>query len=89
MTGEQIRTMRDANPFGVVAALGGPALVAAASLTRDRLLRVIALCGIVASWLGLWASGSRTAFAAGLIGFAFVTSAMWSAWACRSRRSRS
>ena len=28
-------TMRDANPFGVVAALGGPALVAAASLTRD------------------------------------------------------
>jgi hypothetical protein len=82
-------TMRDANPFGVVAALGGPALVAAASLTRDRLLRVIALCGIVASWLGLWASGSRTAFAAGLIGFAFVTSAMWSAWAWHaSRRTR-
>jgi hypothetical protein len=82
-------TMRDANPFGVVAALGGPALVAAASLTRDRLLRAIAICGIVASWLGLWASGSRTAFAAGLIAFAFVTSATWSAWAGRaSRRTR-
>jgi hypothetical protein len=82
-------TMRDANPFGVVAALGGPALVAAAALTRDRLLRVIAVCGMVASWLGLWASGSRTAFAAGLIAFAFVTSAMWSAWARHaSRRTR-
>jgi len=82
-------TMRDANPFGVVAALGGPALVAAASLTRDRRMRAIAICGIVASWLGLWASGSRTAFAAGLIALAFVTSAMWSAWARHaSRRTR-
>jgi hypothetical protein len=95
-------TMRDANPFGVVAALGGPALVAAASLTGDRSrhsnagaalgapgMRVIAICGIVASWLGLWASRSRTAFAAGLIALAFMSSAMWSAWAWQaSRRTR-
>jgi hypothetical protein len=108
-------TMRDANPFGVVAALGGPALVAAASLTRDRSLhpnaeaelgapgihpnagaalgapgmRVIAVCGIVASWLGLWASRSRTAFAAGLIALAFISAALWSARAWQaSRRTR-
>jgi hypothetical protein len=82
-------TMRDANPYGVLAALGGPALIAAASLTRGPLLRVIAICGIVASWLGLWASGSRTALAAGLIASGFVISAMWTAWAWRaSRRMR-
>jgi hypothetical protein len=105
-------TMRDANPFGVVAAIGGPGLVAAASLTHDRALdpdaagaprlhlpagaalwsprvRVIAVCGIAASWLGIWASGSRTAFAAGLITSMFVAWAMWSAWAPHaSRRTR-
>jgi hypothetical protein len=72
-------TMRDGNPFGVVAALGGPALVAAASLTRSRPMRAIAVCGLVASWLGLWASTSRTAFAAGLVTSAFLAWASWSA----------
>jgi hypothetical protein len=72
-------TMRDANPFGVVAALGGPALVAASSLTRARLLRVVAVFGMGASWLGLWASSSRTALATGLITSAFVARALWSA----------
>jgi hypothetical protein len=82
-------TMRDANPFGVVAALGGPALVAAASLTRGRALPVVAVCGMLASWLGLWASVSRTAFTAGLIASAFVAWAMWSSWAGPvSRRTR-
>jgi hypothetical protein len=50
---------------------------------------VIAICGFVASWLGLWASGSRTALAAGLIGGAFVARALWSAWAPQaSHRTR-
>jgi hypothetical protein len=105
-------TMRDANPFGVVAALGGPALVAAVSLTQDRPLRptsaaalgapglqpnvaatlgaqglrAIAFCGIVASWFGLWASGSRTALLAGLITSAFVARALWSEWLGQAAR---
>ena len=71
-------TMLDANPFGVIAAAWGPALVAAAWLTTNRTLRVLALCGLLASWLGLWASAGRTAFGTGFIGFAFLVYAIWS-----------
>ena len=56
-------TMVDANPFGVIAAVWGPALVAAAWLTPNRALRALAICGLIASWLGLWASAARSAFA--------------------------
>ena len=59
-------TMIDANPFGVIAAAWGPALVAAAWLTRSRSLRALALCGLAASWLRLWASAARTAFGTGV-----------------------
>src|SRR4029453_17865111 len=48
-------TMRDANPFGIVAALGGPWLVAAAALTRSRLFQILTACGLVVSWVALWA----------------------------------
>jgi hypothetical protein len=71
-------TMVDANPFGVVAAVWGPALVAAAWLTPNRTLRVLAICGLIASWLGLWASAARTAFGTGCIAFAFLVYAIWS-----------
>ena len=71
-------TMVDANPFGVIAAAWGPALVAAAWLTPNRTLRVLALCGLLASWLGLWASAARTAFGTGCIAFAFLVYATWS-----------
>ena len=71
-------TMIDANPFGVIAAAWGPALIAAAWLTRSRTLRVLAVCGLVASWLGLWASAARTAFATGCIASAFLVYAVWS-----------
>jgi hypothetical protein len=64
--------MFDANPFGVIAALGIPAIAAAAFLASWR-GRTAAVAFVVAlGWLGLWASGSRTALAAGLIGTAFV-----------------
>ena len=71
-------TMVDANPFGVIAAAWGPALVAAAWLTPNRTLRVLALCGLLASWLGLWASAARTAFGTGCIACAFLVYAAWS-----------
>jgi hypothetical protein len=54
-------TMRDANPFGIVAALGGPWLIAAASLTRSRLFHALTIGGLVASWVALWAAGGRRA----------------------------
>ena len=81
-------TMRDANPFGLVAALGGPSLVAAAALTRWRPMWAFAACGMLATWLGIWASAGRTAFAAGFIASAFLVYASWSASSVRSRLSR-
>ena len=77
-------TMLDANPFGVVAAMWGPALIAAAWLARDRSLRVLAACGLVASWMGLWASAARSAFAMACTTIAFLIRATWSTYARRA-----
>jgi O-antigen ligase len=70
-------TMRDANPFGIVAALGGPWLVAAAALTRSRLFQVLAVCGLVVSWIALWASGARSALALAVIAFVSMVYGTW------------
>jgi O-antigen ligase len=72
-------TMRDANPFGIVAALGGPWLVAAASLTRSRLFYALTVCGLVVSWVALWASGARSALALAVIAFVSIVYAVWAA----------
>jgi hypothetical protein len=81
-------TMFDANPFGVVAALGGPAVVAAASFTGNRYLRALAWLAMGLSWLGAWASAARTAFAAAFIASVFVASTAWSGSAWSRRLSR-
>lgn len=80
-------TMRDANPFGIVAALGGPWLVAAASLTRSRLFHALSVCGVGVSWVALWASGARSALALAVVTFVFM---VYGAWAVlvRNRYSR-
>src|SRR5262245_56726833 len=80
-------TMRDANPFGIVAALGGPSLLAAAALTRSRLLHILTACGVIASWVALWASGARSALALAVIAFLSIVYAT-SAALVRSRYSR-
>ena len=77
-------TLLDANPFGVIAAAWGPALVAAAWLTRDSRLRALSLCALVASWIGMWASAARTAFGVGCIAFGFLLYAAWSTQAHRA-----
>ena len=64
--------MFDANPFGVIAALGVPAVAACAFLTAWFGRGVVVAVIVAMAWLALWASGSRTALAAGLIGTAFV-----------------
>jgi hypothetical protein len=83
-------TLLDANPFGVIAAAWGPALVAAAWLTRDWRLRALSGCALVASWIGMWASAARTAFGVGCIASGFLAYAAWSTQAHRaSPRTRS
>jgi hypothetical protein len=82
-------TLLDANPFGVIAAAWGPALVAAAWLGRDWRLRALSVGALVASWIGMWASAARTAFGVGCIAFGFLVYAAWSTQAHRaSRRTR-
>jgi hypothetical protein len=63
--------MMDANPYGVIAALGIPAVAATALVTR-RFGRGAAAGLAVLAWTALWSSGSRTAFAAGVIGTGFA-----------------
>jgi hypothetical protein len=72
-------TMRDANPFGIVVALGGPWVVAAAALARSRLFYVLAACAMVVSWIGLWASGARSALALAVIAFVAIVYGAWAA----------
>jgi hypothetical protein len=68
-------TLLDANASGAVAALWIGGVVAAADgLRRYPVLWTAA--GVAACWLAVWASGSRTAFAAALLTTAFV---LWSA----------
>ena len=77
-------TLLDANPFGVIAAAWGPALVAAAWLTRDARRRALSVCALAASWIGMWASAARTAFGVGCIAFAFLLYGVWSTQAHRA-----
>lgn len=64
--------MFDANPFGVVAALGIPAIAAVVFTTSWRGRSATAVAVVAIGCLALWGSGSQTAFAAGVIGASFV-----------------
>lgn len=79
-------TMRDANPYGVVTALWGPAGVALIASLRGR-PPAWAIAGVLfLSWCGFWVSGSRNALAAGAVGLAIV---FWAQWRELSGRARS
>ena len=74
--GRATSTMGDANAFGMVAAICG-AVVVAWLLSGDRPRYGWPLIGaVLLSWIGVWASGSRTAFAAGVI---VLASLLWGA----------
>jgi hypothetical protein len=79
-------TMYDANLSGTVAALwvGGMALVS----WRAKRYRVpLAMIGSIAAWLGVWASGSRTAFlAASIVTAAIGIAALVEMGAASSKR---
>src|SRR5205814_5875398 len=70
--GRAAGTMGDANTFGVVAAIWGPALIARETALgrRPPWWTMVGLMAL--SWVGLWASGSRTAFVAGIIVLMFT-----------------
>ena len=81
-TGRASGTLMDANPFGMIAALWGAigvALVlgrppsAAGGLSPTARL-ALAVLVLVASWYGLWVSGSRSALGAGAVVLVF---ALW------------
>lgn len=60
-------TLMDANVFGMLAALWGPAFLVLAARGRGVASVVLGAAGLLISWLGVWVSGSRTAtLAAGL-----------------------
>jgi hypothetical protein len=63
----------DANAYGIIAALWGPAGVVLGRSIPSPPLRVSAgLAAMALSWFGVWVSGSRTALVAAVVGTFFV-----------------
>jgi hypothetical protein len=60
--------MFDANPFGMLCAMWVPVPVALAYRSRREWFLPIANAAMILCWAGVWASGSRTALGAALIG---------------------
>ena len=82
--GRVVGTMRDANPFGVAMALWLPCAFAMMVRTAGR--RYVAAAWAVACvFLGIavWASGSRTALLAALIGLFVVIARAWRSFTVR------
>jgi hypothetical protein len=82
-------TMRDANVFGVIAALCGPAVVVLCRWLPARFMYPSIAAGLLLSWIGVWASGSRTALAAAFIALAFMLAGVRRASIDAPRRRRS
>ena len=70
-------TLMDANPYGLVAAVSGPAIAAAMwpPTVPRRAIAVTAALGL--SWFGLWASGSRSALLAGAVATVALGYQLW------------
>ncbi|MDP1571700.1 MAG: O-antigen ligase family protein [Vicinamibacterales bacterium] len=73
-------TLMDANAFGMIAALWGPALVALVLPGGGTRAVVTAALALGLSVLGVWASGSRTALVAVIAGLVAVAIHAWRAW---------
>ena len=77
-------TLRDANPYGILAAIWAPAAVALL-MALGHATWFPAVLVLVISWCGLWVSGSRNALAVSVIGLGVV---VWHLWPTLSRRSQ-
>jgi hypothetical protein len=79
-------TMLDANPFGVITAMWGAAIFAAGVGSRRWLRMAGGLAGLLLAWIGVWASGSRTAIGTAAVAVVFIA---WAAFqTIRSGRTR-
>ena len=74
--GRATATMGDANAFGMVAAVSGAVVVAWLLRWSDTRKWLLVVAAVAFSWIGVWASGSRTAFVAGIV---ILVSLVWSA----------
>jgi O-Antigen ligase len=70
-------TLMDANSFGTIAALMGPAAVVLAIGRGGPWSIVRAGFAMALTFMGVWTSGSRTALAAILVGFAVIVYEGW------------
>ena len=77
-------TFMDANAFGTIAALMGPAAVVLAMTARARWSLPVAGLSLILAFLGVWTSGSRSALAALLGSFGVMVYEGW----IQSRSSR-
>lgn len=77
-------TLRDANPYGVLAAIWGPAGVALV-MALGASAWIAPVLVLPVSWFGLWVSGSRNALGLGVVGFCVV---MWQLRPALSHHSR-
>lgn len=77
----------DANPFGMLASLWGPAAVALSG-ARGKFGWVAGAAGLALSWYGIWVSGSRSALLAGVFLLAAIVWASWRTLTLRSDRTR-
>ena len=64
--------LMDANPFGLISAVGGPVLLGRWLRRDDRSGLLIWGAGLALSWYGMWVSGSRGAFGASVMMLGFV-----------------
>jgi hypothetical protein len=85
--GRASATMLDANVSGTIAAMWiGGTVMLAQRIRHGGLRKAATLAGCAACWLTVWATGSRTAFAAALLTSAFCAWGMFSAPDRRVRR---
>jgi hypothetical protein len=78
-------TMRDANPYGVLTALWGPAAVALIISLSGRCSSPLMTAVLLLSWCGAWVSGSRNSLIACGLGILFV---VWQQTHDLSRRAQ-
>lgn len=86
LLGRAAGSLIDSNASGVMAALWGPPAIAIAVARRSRLGVLAGVAALIFGWLGLWATGSRTAFAAGSISLAFLVVYTSKALSSRTRQ---
>ena len=85
--GRAAGTLMDANAFGLVAGLWGPALVALTVPLGGHRAILVGVSLLAISVLGVWASGSRTALVALAAGVVGVAVHGWFVWRSADRTS--